>query len=140
MWAFLVYKFFNKKSSRSGAENETMLIPEVREKLPIIYRTKFTNIWFHLKNEYIDKLIDIVNKYYNMYHGTIKMKLVDVKWRTYFDFRIENNDENTKFNVSDHVKITKHENIFSKGYAPNWEFEIKKTQKHCAVDVCNRRS
>ena len=75
-----------------------------------------------------------------MYHGTIKMKLVDVKWRTYFDFRIENNDENTKFNVSDHVKITKHENIFSKGYAPNWEFEIKKTQKHCAVDVCNRRS
>ena len=117
-----------------------MLIPEVREKLPIIYRTKFTNIWFHLKNEYIDKLIDIVNKYYNMYHGTIKMKLVDVKWRTYFDFRIENNDENTKFNVSDHVKITKHENIFSKGYAPNWEFEIKKTQKHCAVDVCNRRS
>ena len=140
MWTFLVHKFFNKKSSRSGAKNETMLIPEVREKLPIIYRTKFTNIWFHLKNEYIDKLIDIVNKYYNMYHGTIKMKLVDVKWRTCFDFRIENNDENTKFNVSDHVKITKHENIFSKGYAPNWEFEIKKTQKHCAVDVCNRRS
>ena len=44
MWTFLVYKFFNKKSSRSGAKNETMLIPEVREKLPIIYRTKFTNI------------------------------------------------------------------------------------------------
>ena len=28
---------------------------------------------------YIDKLYDIVNKYDNTYHGTIKMKPVDVK-------------------------------------------------------------
>ena len=32
-----------------------------------------------LKNVYIDKLDDIVNKYNNIYHGTIKMKPVDVK-------------------------------------------------------------
>ena len=31
------------------------------------------------KNVYIDKLDDIVNKYSNTYHNTIKMKLVDVK-------------------------------------------------------------
>ena len=31
------------------------------------------------KNMYIDKLDDIVNKYNNTYHGTIKMKTVDVK-------------------------------------------------------------
>ena len=32
-----------------------------------------------LKNVYIDKLDGIVNKYNNSYHGTIKMKPVDVK-------------------------------------------------------------
>ena len=32
-----------------------------------------------LKNVYIDKLDGIVNKYNNIYHGTIKMKPVDVK-------------------------------------------------------------
>ena len=32
-----------------------------------------------LKSVYIDKLDDIVNKYDNTYHSTIKMKPVDVK-------------------------------------------------------------
>ena len=36
------------------------------------------------KNVYIDKL-DIVNKYNNTYHSTIKMKPVDVKSSTYID-------------------------------------------------------
>ena len=31
---------------------------------------------------YIDKLDDIVNKYSNTYHNTIKMKVVDVKSST----------------------------------------------------------
>ena len=34
------------------------------------------------KNAYIDKLDDIVNKYNNTYHTTIKMKPVDVKSNT----------------------------------------------------------
>ena len=33
------------------------------------------------KKVYIDKLDDIVNKYNNTYHSTIKMKTVDVKPR-----------------------------------------------------------
>ena len=32
-----------------------------------------------LKNAYIDKLDNIVNKYDNLYNSTIKMKPVDVK-------------------------------------------------------------
>ena len=32
-----------------------------------------------LKNVYIDKLDDIVNKWNNKYHSTIKMKPVDIK-------------------------------------------------------------
>ena len=31
------------------------------------------------KNAYIDKLDDIVNKYNNTYHNTIKMKPIDVE-------------------------------------------------------------
>ena len=38
------------------------------------------------KNVYIDKLDDIVNKYINTYHRTVKMKPADIKSRTYIDF------------------------------------------------------
>ena len=37
------------------------------------------------KNVYISKLDDIVHKYNNTYHSTIKMKSVDVKPNTYID-------------------------------------------------------
>ena len=38
------------------------------------------------KNVYIDKLDDIVNKYNNTYHRTIKMKPADVKLSIFIDF------------------------------------------------------
>ena len=45
------------------------------------------------KNVYTDKLDDIFNKYNNTYHGTIKIKPADVKWRTYINSSKEVNDE-----------------------------------------------
>ena len=39
------------------------------------------------RNVYIDKLDDIVKKYNNTYHKSIKMKPVDVKDNTYIDFK-----------------------------------------------------
>ena len=58
------------------------------------------------KNLYIDKLDDIVNKYNNTYHSTIKMKPVDVKSSTFIDLSKKNNKNKTsKFMVADHVKI-----------------------------------
>ena len=39
------------------------------------------------RDVYIDKLDDIVNKYNNTYHRTVKMKPVDVKYNTYNNFR-----------------------------------------------------
>ena len=42
------------------------------------------------KNVYTDKLDDVVNKYNNAYHRTIKMNPVDVKLGTYIDFNVEN--------------------------------------------------
>ena len=44
------------------------------------------------KNVYTDKLDDIVKKYNNTYHTSIKMKPVDVKDNTYIDFKKEVND------------------------------------------------
>ena len=40
------------------------------------------------KNVYRDKLDDIVNKYNNKYHSTIKMKPVDLKSNTYINLVI----------------------------------------------------
>ena len=64
-------------------------------------------------------LDDLVNIYNNKYHSTIKMKPVDVRSITYTDFGIENNDEDPKLKVCDHVRIS-HNNVFTKGYIPNW--------------------
>ena len=38
------------------------------------------------KNMYINKLHNIVNKYKNKYHNTIKMKPVDINSSAYIDF------------------------------------------------------
>ena len=76
------------------------------------------------ENVYIDKLDDIVGKYNNTYHGSNKMKPVDVKDNTYIDFKKEVNDKNPKFKVGDHVRISKYKNIFAEGYVPNWSEEI----------------
>ena len=44
-------------------------------------------------NVYASNLPDIVNKYNNIYHNTIKIKLVDVKSSAYLGFAIENNEK-----------------------------------------------
>ena len=48
------------------------------------------------KNVYIDKLDDILNKYNNTYHSTIKMKPIDVKSSTYIHCSNENNGKSSK--------------------------------------------
>ena len=64
------------------------------------------------KNVYINIFNDILNKYNNTYHSTIKMKLVDVKSSTYLDFNKKNNSEDPKFKVGDHFRRSKYEHIF----------------------------
>ena len=91
-------------------------------------RTLKNKIFKHMtaisKNVYFDVLDDIVNKYKNTIHRTIKMKPVDVKDNTYVDSKKEVNDKDSKFKVGDHVRISKYKNIFAKGYTPNWSEEI----------------
>ena len=58
----------------------------------------------------IDKLDNIVNKYNNTYHSTIKMKPVNVKSSLYINF----NEEDPKFEVVDCVRLSKYKIIFVK--------------------------
>ena len=67
------------------------------------------------ENVYFNVLNDIVDEYNNTYHGTIKMKPIDVK----SDSFAESNEKDPKFKAGDHVRISKYKNMFAKRYAPN---------------------
>ena len=91
-------------------------------------RTLKNKLYRHMtainKDVYYDVLDDIVNKYNNTKHSTIKMKPKDVKNgnnRVYID---EYNKKDTRFKVGDRVRISKFKNIFAKGYTPNWSKEV----------------
>ena len=49
------------------------------------------------KNVYMEKLIDIVNRYNNAFHKTIKMNPIDVKSGTHFG--VGNNEKEPKFKI-----------------------------------------
>ena len=72
------------------------------------------------KNVYIDKLDDIINKYNNTYHSTIKMKIVDVKSNTYIDSSKKINDKDPDFKIGDIVRTLRYKKILAKGYVSNW--------------------
>ena len=98
-------------------------------------RTLKNKLYKHMtatgKNVYYDVLDDVVNKYNNTKHSTIKMKPKDVKndnKRVYIE---EHNEKDSRFKVGDRVRISKFKNIFAKGYAPYWSTEI------CIVDKIN---
>ena len=66
---------------------------------------------------------DVVNEYNNTKHNTIKMKPKDGRdnKRVYID---EHNEKDSRLKVGDRVRISKFNNIFAKGYTPNWSKEI----------------
>ena len=81
------------------------------------------------KNVYFDVSDTIVNKYNNAYHKTVKIKLIDVKLGSYAEYNVDSDKKDLKFQVCDHVRISKYKNIFAKGYAPNWSEEVFLTSK-----------
>ena len=91
-------------------------------------RTLKNKLYKHMtdtgKKVYYDVLDDVVNKYNNTKHSTIKMKPIDVgdnNKRVYVD---KHNEKDSRFKVGDRVRISKFKNIFAKGYTPNWSKEI----------------
>ena len=96
-------------------------------------RTLKYKIYKHMtavsKNVYFDFLDDIVKNHNNTYHTTIKMKPIDVKSDSYAEYNVDSNEKDSKFKVGDHVKNSKHKNIFAKGFAPNWSEEVFSVSK-----------
>ena len=76
------------------------------------------------KNVYFDELDDIVNKYNNTVHKTIKTEPIDVTYDSYGEYNEDFNKKDPKFKIGDHVRISKYKNIFAKGYTPNWSEEV----------------
>ena len=76
------------------------------------------------KNVYIDKLDDILNECNNIYHTTIKMKPIDVKYNAYINTSKKINNKDPKFKVGDYVRISKYKKNLAKGYTPNWSEEV----------------
>ena len=94
MWIDKGSEFYNR-SLKSWLQDESMVIYSIYNKGKSVVAERFirtlkTKIYKCMtsisKNVYTDKLDDIVNKYNNTYHRTIKMKAADVKDNTYIDF------------------------------------------------------
>ena len=91
-------------------------------------RTLENKIFKHMtalsKNVYFDVLDDIVKKYNNTVHRTIKLKPIDVTSNPYAEYNENSNEKDPKFKVGGHVRISKYKNIFAKVYTQNWSAEI----------------
>ena len=83
------------------------------------------------KNIYTDKLNDIVPEYNNTCHRLIKMKPIDFKTSTYFDFKVENNNKHPKFEVGDHVRIV----VCYEGFSPTQKSHLNFLMKKKIEDI-----
>ena len=59
------------------------------------------------RNVYFDVLGDIINKYNNTVHRTIKMKPTGVTDDSYAEYNEDFAKKDPKFKVGDHVRISK---------------------------------
>ena len=75
------------------------------------------------KNVYFDVLDDIINKYNNAVHRSIKMKPIDVTDDSYAEYKEDSNKKDPKFKVGDHKRTMKCKIIFS------WTYVISDLKK-----------
>ena len=131
IWVDQGGEFYNNVFKKCLSDNDIIMYSMYNEGKSVVaerfIRTLKNKLDKHMtatgKNVYYDVLDDIVNKYNNTKHSTIKMKPTDVKNNkgVYID---EHNAKDSRFKVGDRVRISKFENIFAKGYTPNWSKEI----------------
>ena len=72
------------------------------------------------RNIYFGLLDNIVDKYSNTVHRTLKTKPIEVRSDSYAEYNEDSNITKPKFKVGDHVRILKYKNSFAKGYTKNW--------------------
>ena len=91
------------------------------------------------KNVYINRLDKIVDKYNKWYHGTIKNGIEHGN----IPYGVEHDDKDPRFEVGNRVRISKHKNIFAKGYTPNWSdkvFVINKNKNTVINDLNDKET
>ena len=132
IWVDKGSEFYNVSFKKWLQDNDIVMYSTNNEGKSVVaerfIRTLKSKIYKHRtsisKNVYIDNLNDIVDKYNNTYHTTIRIKPIDVKDNAYISTYKEINNKDPKFKVGDRVRISKCKNIFAKGYTPNWSEEI----------------
>ena len=92
-------------------------------------RTLKNNMFKHMiaiqQNVYFDVLDDIVDKYNNTVHRTMKIKPIKFTDNYYAEHNEDlSNKKNPRLKVGDNGRISKYKNIFAKGYTPNWSEEV----------------
>ena len=126
IWVDQGGEFYNNVFKKWLSDNDIIMYSTHNEGKSVVaerfIRTLKSKLYKHMtaigKNVYYDTLDDVVNKYNNTKHSTIKMKPIDVEnnKRVYID---EHNKKDNRFKVGDRVRISKFKNIFAKGYIPN---------------------
>ena len=125
-------KFYNNSFKRFLKINNIEMYSTYNEGKSVVaerfIRTLKNKIFKHMtaisKNVYFDVLDNIVNKYNNIVHRSIKMKSIDVKTDSYAEYNEDFNGKDPKFKVGDNVRISKYKIIFAKGYTQNWLEEV----------------
>ena len=131
IWVDQGVEFYNNVFKKWLSANDIIMYSTYNEGKSVVaerfIRALKTKLYKHItaigKNVYYNVLDDVVNKYNNTKHNTIKMKPIDVgnNKRVYID---EHNKKRSRFKVGDRVRISKFKKIFAKGYTPNWSSEI----------------
>ena len=132
IWVDQGGEFYNNVFEKWLSDNNIIMYSTYNEGKSVVaerfIRTLKNKLYKHMtatgKKVYYDVLDDVVNKYNNTKHSTIRMKPIDVgdnNKRVYID---EHNEKNSRFKVGDRVRISRYKNIFAKGYTPNWSKEI----------------
>ena len=132
IWVDQVHEFYNKLFKRFLKVNKIEMYSTYNEGKSFVaerfIRTLKNKIFKHMtaisKNVYFDVLDDIVNKYNNTVHRTIKMKPIDVTSDSYAEYNEDSNEKDPKFKVGDCVRISKDKNIFAEAYTQNWLEEV----------------
>ena len=132
IWVDQGSQFYNHNFKKWLANNDISMYSTYNEGKSVVaerfIRTLKNKLYKHMtnvsKNVYYDVLDDIVKKYNNTWHSTIKMKPFDVKNNTYINTDKKINNKDPKFKVGDRVRISKYKNVFAKGYVPYWSEEV----------------
>ena len=137
IWVDQGSEFYNNIFKKWVKDNDIIMYSTHNEEKSIVaerfIRTLKNRIYKHMtaisKNVYYDVLDDIVDEYNNTYHKTIKMKPTDAGDDSFAEYNEESKEKDPKFKVNDHARISKYNNIFPKGYVPNWSEEIFAEEK-----------